>query len=182
MMARVTTKPSGRAARVGVGTTRVFPVTPVRIRAAQSKDGETLSGLRRQAEQVHARLLPDYFRVAPARDAMVSATGPSSVILVAEGRDGLNVLGYVTVKVVETPRDPAMTPRRRAHVDTIVVGEAHRGLGIGTALMRAAATWAQKHDAAELVLTVWSENRAAQALYRRLGYRPIARVLRCTLA
>jgi len=28
------------------------------------------------------------------------------------------------------------------------------------------------------VLTVWADNRAAAALYRGLGYEPIARVLR----
>jgi ribosomal protein S18 acetylase RimI-like enzyme len=182
-MAKTIAKIDGRQ-RVAVAPVPlgVAPRAPVRIRVARLGDGETLAALRRQAEQVHARLLPDYFRVSPAKDAAGSPADPSSVILVAEGLDaGSPVLGYVSVKVVETPNDPAVTPQRRAHVDVIVVAEVHRGLGIGTALMRAAASWAQGRDAAELVLTVWSENRAAQALYRRLGYRPIARILRRTL-
>jgi ribosomal protein S18 acetylase RimI-like enzyme len=134
-------------------------------------------------EETHARLLPDYFRVAalPGRSPVSSTTGsgvgPSSVILVAEGR-GQGALGYVSVNVVETPADPTMTPRRRAHVDAVVVDKAHRGAGVGTALMRAAADWARRREAVELVLTVWSDNEAAEALYRRLGYQPLARVMR----
>ena len=101
--------------------------------------------------------------------------GVGASVLVAEGRAG--VVGYVEVKVVETPVNAAMTPRRRAHVETIIVDEAHRAAGIGTTLMRAAADWARLRQATELVLTVWSDNHAADALYRRLGYEPIARVL-----
>lgn len=158
----------------------------VRIRAASPLDASSLAALRRQAEEVHARLLPDYFRVAtdtgPAVPLALSRgpAGAGAVTLVAEGNRGRNhpVLGYVTLRLVEAPRDPAITPRRRTHVETIVVDEEHRARGIGTALMRAAAAWASAHAAAEMVLTVWSENRAAEALYRRLGYRPIAHVLR----
>lgn len=178
-----------------------------RIRVALPRDVEALAALRRQAEEVHARLLPDYFRVGVASRPPVIA-GAGMVTLVAErsarattrksapavtngraaargaaaGRaaaeKGPAVVGYVTVKVVETPRDPAMTPRRRAHVETVVVDEEHRGDGVGTALMRAAAAWARRREAEELVLTVWSDNAAAEALYRRLGYQPIARILR----
>jgi ribosomal protein S18 acetylase RimI-like enzyme len=121
--------------------------------------------------------------VSPLPGAVATAAAnPSSVILVAEEHDpGSAVVGYVSVKIVDTPRDPAMTPRRRAHVETVVVGKAHRARGTGTALMRAAAAWAAARDAAELVLTVWSDNRAAEALYQRLGYQPIARILRLPL-
>ena len=176
--------------RGAVGSEPSGPATirraSVRIRPASPLDAASLAALRRQAEEVHARLLPDYFRVAtdagpgvpPSRSP--GAAGAGAVTLVAEGNRGRNhsVLGYVTLRLVETPRDPAITPRRRTHVETIVVDEEHRSRGIGTALMRAAAAWASAHAAAELVLTVWSENRPAEALYRRLGYQPIAQVLR----
>lgn len=158
--------------------------TAVRIRPVEQWDGAALANLRRQNEHAHARLLPDYFRVAPdpaVAEPKSSATmDPSSVILVAE-KSGLRedpIRGYVSLKVVDTPRDPAMTPRRRAHVDEIVVDEGHRGGGIGTALMHAAAGWARRRGAVELVLTVWSDNRGAERLYERLGFQPIARVLR----
>ena len=166
----------------------------VRMRPALPRDAAILANLRRQADQIHARLLPDYFQMPSVPEATVTPrSGPEAVTLVAEagegreaegrgergqGHSGSIVLGYVSVRLVDTPANPTMTPRRRAHVEAIVVAEGHRGRGIGTALMRAAATWAERRDAAELVLTVWSENRAAEALYRRLGYQPIARILR----
>ena len=169
----------------------------VRMRPALPRDAAILANLRRQADQIHARLLPDYFQMPSIPEATVTPrSGPEAVTLVAEAGEGYEaegrgerggrgqghagpiVLGYVSVRLVDTPANPTMTPRRRAHVEAIVVEEGHRGRGIGTALMRAAATWAERRDAAELVLTVWSDNRAAEALYRRLGYQPIARILR----
>lgn len=186
-------KPVGRLHRKKVRAARVRPpaavdsgvpaaVRPgVRIRTGSPDDRDVLIALRRQAEQVHARLLPDYFRVSPDRELelrVASVDDAATVTLVAQAVADETVLGYLTVKIVDTPRDPAMTPRRRAHVETVVVDERHRGGGIGTALMRAAADWARRRQATELVLTVWSDNAAAEALYRRLGYQPIARVLR----
>ena len=133
-------------------------------------------------------MLPDYFQVSAVQEATKPPQlGPELAILVAERSDGgaggrgqarPRVLGYVSVRLVDTPANPTMTPRRRAHVEAIVVEEAHRGRGIGTALMRGAAEWARRREAAEVVLTVWSENHAAEGLYRSLGYQPIARILR----
>jgi ribosomal protein S18 acetylase RimI-like enzyme len=137
--------------------------------------------LRQQAERTHARLMPDYFREAPADAPGIwePGQGPWSAVLVAEATVAPRaVLGFAAVKAVVTPRDPAMVPRRRAYLEVIVVDEAHRGTGIGTALMRAATRWARERDAEEMVLTVWSDNAAADALYDALGYQPIARILR----
>jgi ribosomal protein S18 acetylase RimI-like enzyme len=41
--------------------------------------------------------------------------------------------------------------------------------------------WARRQGAAELVLTVWAGNDAAQAFYERLGYRELSRVLAAKL-
>lgn len=144
-----------------------------------------MAELRRQAERHHARLMPDYFREAPADGAGPVRGGGARLTVVAEDdgapaarRSPASVLGYATLRIVDTPRDPALVPRRRAHVETVVVDEKHRRRGVGTALMRALASWARRREATELVLTVWSGNAAALALYRRLGYQPVARVLR----
>ena len=180
-MARATEKTEPRSAATsswGDGVPRSGSIA-VCVRAAVPQDREPLARLRRQAEAVHARLLPDYFRESLLSDAREAPPATGSAILVAERVDApRDVLGYVSVNLVDTPRDPAMTPRRRVHVDTVVVEDKVRGSGIGTALMRAAADWARRREAAELVLTVWSDNQAAEALYRRAGFRPIARILR----
>lgn len=50
---------------------------------------------------------------------------------------------------------------------------ARRG-GIGSAMVRAAATWAIEHGATRLLLAVTRRNAGALALYRQLGFREIA--------
>jgi ribosomal protein S18 acetylase RimI-like enzyme len=47
--------------------------------------------------------------------------------------------------------------------------------------MKEVAAWARRQGAAELVLTVWSGNHAAEAFYDRLGYRELSRVLHAKL-
>ena len=74
-----------------------------------------------------------------------------------------------------------MVPRRRAHVETLVVGRKHRRRGIGRRLMEAAAAWARGHGAVEVVLTTWVGNDDAEAFYERLGYRELSRVLHAPL-
>ena len=85
--------------------------------------------------------------------------------------------GAVLVRIYDTPADPPMVPRRRAHVEALVVDRDHRRAGIGTALMVAAATWAREHGAVEVVLTVWAGNNGAEAFYESLGYGVVSRAL-----
>ena len=70
-----------------------------------------------------------------------------------------------------------MVPRRRAHVEALVVDQRHRRAGVGTALMDAATAWARARGADEIVLTVWAGNAAAEAFYQRLGYGVVSRAL-----
>jgi ribosomal protein S18 acetylase RimI-like enzyme len=91
------------------------------------------------------------------------------------------VIGAVMIRVYDTPADASMVPRRRAHIEALVVDQAHRRAGVGTALMTAATDWARERGAREIVLTVWDGNRAGDAFYERLGYRVISRALGKTL-
>jgi ribosomal protein S18 acetylase RimI-like enzyme len=70
-----------------------------------------------------------------------------------------------------------MVPRRRLHVETVVVCCKHRRRGIGRRLMDDAAAWGRSHGAVEVVLTTWVGNAVAEAFYERLGYRVLSRVL-----
>jgi ribosomal protein S18 acetylase RimI-like enzyme len=152
------------------------------IRGARVEDWPDVRALWSEIDDLHAMLAPDYFR-APIRHEedwrrLLAVT--SGAVLVAEAaRAGrrAEVVGVVLVRLYDTPPDPAMVPRRRAHVETLVVGREHRRRGIGRDLMNEATAWARRHGAVELVLTVWDGNRDAQAFYERLGYRPLSRVL-----
>ncbi|HET6147496.1 MAG TPA: GNAT family N-acetyltransferase [Polyangia bacterium] len=151
-----------------------------------------MQALWRQIDELHAALVPGYFRASGpgaslgggpgARPSPRFADDPHATMLVAEasassGPGAAPVIGAVLVRAYDTPSDPAMVPRRRVHVEALVVDQRRRRAGVGTALMDAAVTWAREHGATEIVLTVWAGNQAAEAFYQRLGYQIISRAL-----
>lgn len=154
------------------------------IRRARVEDWESARVLWREADDFHAGLAPGYFRktaraASEWRDLLASS---EAAVFVAEGdpqadNAGAGLAGIVSVRVYETPPDPAMVPLRRGHVEMLVVSAAHRRRGVGTSLMEEVRSWARRQGAAELVLTVWAGNSAAEAFYERLGYGALSRVL-----
>jgi ribosomal protein S18 acetylase RimI-like enzyme len=147
------------------------------IRRAREEDWEGTRALWREVDDLHARLAPAYFRKAARAEAdwreLLSAA--DAAVFVAE--EARRLVGVVSVRVYETPPDPAMVPLRRGHVEMLVVSADHRRQGTGSRLMAEVASWARRQGAAELVLTVWSGNGAAEAFYERLGFRTLSRVL-----
>jgi GNAT superfamily N-acetyltransferase len=180
-MARATSRPS-RPRRQSPGSSgfQPPPSSSWTARPFVEADLEGLRRLRQQADVLHARLIPGFFRIPVDLSAPGLERDAASEILVAVGPAGLG--GYVQVRLVETPQHPAMTPARRAHVEILVVDEGHRRQGLGTRLMAEADAWAKRRGAIELVLTVWTQNRAAAGFYRALGYGPVAQVLRKPVA
>lgn len=87
-----------------------------------------------------------------------------STVLIAEAADA-TPLGFVSLKV---RRDAASF--ERAHVADLAVIDSARRTGVGTALMKAAESWARDLGMGLLSLDVWSTNDDALAFYRRLGY------------
>jgi ribosomal protein S18 acetylase RimI-like enzyme len=154
------------------------------IRRAREEDWEGARALWREVDELHAHLAPAYFRrTARAQTEWRELlTAGDAAVFVAEApergpeRAG-PILGVVSVRVYETPPDPAMVPLRRGHVEMLVVSAAHRRRGLGGLLMAEVAAWARRQGAAELVLTVWAGNEPARSFYDRLGYRELSRVL-----
>jgi ribosomal protein S18 acetylase RimI-like enzyme len=160
------------------------------IRRAREDDWDGARALWREVDDLHASLAPAYFREAARALAewreLLGSADPAVFIAEAEaeapGRSGPGgLVGIVSVRIYETPPDPAMVPRRRGHVEMLVVSVAHRRRGVGARLMEEVAIWARRQGAAELVLTVWAGNRSAEAFYERLGYRVLSRVLHAKL-
>jgi GNAT superfamily N-acetyltransferase len=152
----------------------------VLVRLAHADDVEALDLLWEDLDRFHAELRPDYFRVPEARGPAAGCRQRSEDerferVFVAEVSG--EVVGAVRVKIYDTPEDPQMVPRRRALVDDLYVGPAHRARGVGRALMEAAAAWARSRRASEVVLTIWAGNDGAEAFYRQMGYRPVTQVL-----
>jgi putative acetyltransferase len=86
--------------------------------------------------------------------------------------DGDRVVGSVS-----THRDEHPTTRHVATLGMFVTAE-HRGRGIGTALMDAAMRWAATFGIERVELSVYPDNAAARALYRRFGFVEEGRLVR----
>lgn len=153
----------------------------LRIRRGRGGDWRAARLLFEEVDRLHAELAPEYFRSGgrEEKEWRRSIDDPMAAVYVAElGPDGAGKLvGVVTVRIYDTPENPAMVPRRRGHVETLVVAGAARRRGIGRRLMSEVVAWARDRGAVEVVLTTWAGNAAADAFYERLGYRILSRVL-----
>ena len=152
----------------------------VTLRPARSDDHDGLEALLAEADELHARILPAYFRpprrTMRARDELVRLLGArDQKILVAD--EGGRTLGLVHVQIYDTPAVATMVPKRRAHVDNLIVAEAARRRGLGRRLLDAAAEWARGEGAREILLTVWAGNESAERFYEALGFTRVSSVL-----
>lgn len=99
----------------------------------------------------------------------VADTG--GALLVAE-RDG-GVVGHMALWFDRMPPFVREELRDYAYIGDLFVREAHRGQGIGRALIAEAERLARARGVARILLGVLPGN-PAEALYRRLGYRTYA--------
>ena len=83
-------------------------------------------------------------------------------IFVAEDE---GVIAYLSVEVHHDPNGDYI------YLDDLSVTEAYRNLGIGSALIREAESYAQKIGIHALLFHVEKSNTAAFRLYERLGYK-----------
>lgn len=152
------------------------------VRRARHQDWPDVQALLRRIDEQHATLAPGYFRAA-TRDGgeWRRLLGDSTALaLVAAGEQG-TPCGFLLLRIFDTPPDPTMVPRRRGHLETLVVATAQRRCGIGRRLLAEGTAWARAAGAVEIVLTTWSGNAEADAFYERLGYRVLSRVLHTSI-
>jgi ribosomal protein S18 acetylase RimI-like enzyme len=164
------------------------------LRRASMDDYEPIMALAAEADELHARLMPGYFKrpTRPARTRaelsrilgaldeiiyVIDGAGAGAAGAGAAGADAADVLGMIHVQLYDTPPGPALVQRRRAHIDNIVVATRHRRHGHGRDLLDAASQWARAKGAEELLLTVWAGNTDAERFYERLGFGRISSVL-----
>jgi ribosomal protein S18 acetylase RimI-like enzyme len=152
----------------------------LRVRPATDADYDALCALWREMDDLHALLLPGYFRRPrlPAKTPaelgkLLRAIGEAIRVAEVDGQ----VMGLLHVQLYDTPPSETLTPRRRAHVETLVVAAAARRNGIGRRLMEEAAAWGRDRGAVELVLTVWAGNEDAERFYRSLGFGAVNLVM-----
>ncbi|AEP08404.1 GNAT family N-acetyltransferase [Micavibrio aeruginosavorus] len=131
---------------------------PITLRRARPSDCDALCGIEMR-NFVHDRL--------SARQMASHMTNPNAEFWVATDRQTGMICGYVLVFFHAV---------RGARIYSVVADKAHRGKGIGRALMTKAITVTNARKTPRLWLEVRTRNKAAIALYEKLGFVPYRRV------
>ncbi len=144
------------------------------VRAAARSDLEVLGRLGASLMRAHYAYDSQRF-IAPgahpehgyARFLGAQLDQPDAAIFVAE-KDG-TVVGYIYAAI-----EPISWKELRdecGYVHDLVVDDAHRGAGAGTALMTRALAWMSERGLPRVVLSTAQPNDGAQRLFERLGFR-----------
>ena len=138
----------------------------LRVRDARARDARPLARLLDAVAaepQATLLLLPGQFGAGVWRRRISDALGdPRCLQLSAES--GGELVGNLGLRP-----DPHPCSGHVAWVG-MSVGERWRGLGVGGALLEAAATWAAANVVSKLALGVFPENRRAIGFYERHGF------------
>lgn len=141
-------------------------MTVPEIRTATLDDAEALQ---RYAARLLAEDLPGiYRRPIPSVEDEVAfirqhTDRPNSTMLLAvEDGEVLGVVGFV---------GNVMPQEAHAGVFGLSVDQAHRGRGIGTALVRSLVDWAPGAGVSRIEVRAFATNPRALELYRRLGFQ-----------
>lgn len=142
----------------------------MRIRPAQIDDKDFILGLVPRLTE---------FGDVPGRDgsqmiardravltAVLEQPSEDAALYVADDQAG-RPIGFIHLTTV----DDYYTNSVVAHIGDIIVTPAAGGVGVGSALIAFAETWARERGFALLTLHVFTHNERARALYRRLGFQ-----------
>jgi len=111
----------------------------------------------------------DDLRVVSRRfGLLLQAPNPETVSMMLVARDGRRVVGFV--HYLYRPGDGLWSGD---WLFALVVWTPYRGMGLGERLASEVVACARERGGSRLRLTVVEDNRAALAMYRKLGFRPL---------
>lgn len=145
----------------------------MKIRLAVREDIPALLRLLEQVLRVHHAGRPDIFRPNTTKYSRQELTElleqKSSPIFVAEEGE---VLGYAFCQLQEISGHSLFQDRKSLYLDDLCVDEAHRGKGLGRALLEYVTDYAQKEGCHSVTLNVWALNPGAEKFYEACGFQP----------
>ncbi len=160
-------------------------MTRMMIRPAQIHDLDALCRLYVAFHEFHVRGLPNRLSSIGhpqtfdctnlSQNLATLLTKPDVVIFVAEVDQ--HIVGLAEVYVRHDDDNAPKIPYQHGYLQSLMVDEAVRGQGIGTALVAAAEQWARDHGATEMRLETWEFPAGPLTFYQGAGYDTLRRVL-----
>ena len=142
------------------------------VREATASEIDAICSLGGEVNALHHANLPELFAASGdphLHEAhWLSSLGKSDAATYVVATDD-EIIGFVTMSIA-TESHSLFTPMRYTRIGTVGVSTAHRGKGVGKALMARAHEWARQKNSAEVRLTVAAFNGAAIRMYEELGY------------
>lgn len=143
------------------------------VRSATASDAAAVAAIAREVHALHAAALPHVFQPpAPSvatPDEMAALLGrPDTLLLVATESDA--IVGYAHAESQVAPATPIKRAAALLHVQAMGVSAAHRGRGVGHALLAAIRAAAAARGCDGVSLEVYAFNAAARAFYEREGF------------
>ena len=151
------------------------------IRKATFEDIPAIAELYREQFREMAKLIPDFIKEGDQSIDFLEKTisNDDSDILVYEN-DGTAV-GFILLQTKKRPDFDFILPGKFCYIMDIIVTEAHRNKGFGTALMNSAKDWAKEQNCSFINLDVLVNNSGAIKVYEKLGFLPKAQEMYCKL-
>jgi ribosomal protein S18 acetylase RimI-like enzyme len=142
----------------------------VRIRPALVRDREFILDLAQRLVEFGTVPGREPLQMVARDRAVLTAAlerpSTDTALFVAEDDTGRSV-GFIHL----TTDDDYYTDSKTGHIADVVVVPAEAGRGIGSALIAYAEEWARERGFTMLTLNVFTANRRARDLYKRLGFQ-----------
>lgn len=88
-----------------------------------------------------------------------------------------NVVGLAEVYLREDEANEMRVSYRYGHLQSLIVTQSMRGVGLGKQLLQAVETWSREQGASELRLDTWEFEQGPLHFYKRQDYRTLRRTL-----
>ena len=141
------------------------PSLPFTINDARLEDIPALVELLAVLFSIEADFKPDTAKQIQGLQLLINNPA-SAVMKVARDQHG-SVVGMVSAQLVISTAQGAPS----AWVEDMIIAKAHRGLGLGRALLDATLVWAKQKGASRAQLLVDIENEPALGYYQHLGWQ-----------
>ncbi|MBQ8136358.1 MAG: GNAT family N-acetyltransferase, partial [Clostridia bacterium] len=149
------------------------------IRFAKENELNQVNALRKQVNDLHVAGKPEVFKPGfnqELRDYIsVIWNDPQKEIVVCD-LDG-SICGFAILNHIIRPENPFMHERNFLDIDEFCVDEAHRRLGIGSAMIAFIRVYAKEKGFSRIELNMWEFNQGALLFYQEAGFETYRRYM-----